>query len=162
MMKPPNKVVSQAAPFKRRKGLVKLASRLRTCMHRLLHGKICRGHLSLVGRGCFSYFTKWPFPSRGAVGGYSHLWPLLWDSGCSHFMPFLFVGGCFHQARTQQGAQRARAPLWPLYSTVEYYDLPWHKRRRNINEHANVVQYKFHVKNAINSLYILSISWPEV
>ena len=67
------------------------------------------------------------------------------------------------QARTQQGAQRARAPpLATVYSTVEYYDLPWHKRRRNINEHANVVQYKFHVKNAINSLYILSISWPEV
>ena len=68
-----------------------------------------------------------------------------------------------NQARTQQGAQRARAPpLATVYSTVEYYDLPWHKRRRNINEHANVVQYKFHVKNAINSLYILSISWPEV
>ena len=67
------------------------------------------------------------------------------------------------QARTQQGAQRARAPpLATVYSTVEYYDLLWHKRRRNINEHANVVQYKFHVKNAINSLYILSISWPEV
>ena len=67
------------------------------------------------------------------------------------------------QARTQQGAQRARAPpLATVYSTVEYYDLPWHKRRRNINEHASIVQYKFHVKNAINSLYILSISWPEV
>ena len=67
------------------------------------------------------------------------------------------------QARTQQWAQRARAPpLATVYSTVEYYDLPWHKRRRNINEHASIVQYKFHVKNAINSLYILSISWPEV
>ena len=81
----------------------------------------------------------------------------------SHYNNLVFTV----QARTQQGAQRARAPPPPpplatVYSTVEYYDLPWHKRRRNINEHANVVQYKFHVKNAINSLYILSISWPEV
>ena len=56
------------------------------------------------------------------------------------------------QARTQQGAWRARTPLLIFYSTVEYCDIPWHKRQHNINEHANFVQYKFHVKNALNSL----------